>query len=62
MFSKEHTKKLARPRREPVVTYIDNPNGFFDNLQLPPRKKHGRALNFAGKTFKLREKVHRLKD
>ena len=48
IFSKAHTKRDARPKQAAEETYIPNPDGLFDGLELHMQNggKSKRATNF----------------
>ena len=61
VFSKAHTRAVARPHQH-QKTYIVNPNGFFDGLQLGNKQRKGRLVNLMGPAGVQREKVARMQE
>lgn len=61
IFTKDYTRDEAKnkPRVE-EDQQVSNPDGFFDNLKLPYRKKKGRVLNLVPKKVQHEARLGRM--
>ena len=62
IFTKSHTKALAKKKRIVDEIKVPNPMGFFDGLQIPYRKNKGRQISFKDKNEAKKIRMRRLKD